>query len=89
MKKLLLLPVFALIAAPVSAGQLSPLLYANEYCSLRDLGVSPEEARQAAIEAAHLSSLPDAPTITIGGTRTTADVVRSVRAVSDRCPEHL
>ena len=89
MKKFLFLPAFALMAMPVSAGQLSPLLYANEYCSLRDLGVSSQEAMQAALEAAHISSLPDAPTVTIDGTRTTSDVVRSVRAAYDRCPQHL
>ena len=89
MKKLLFFPALVLMAMPASAGQLMPYLYANEYCELRDLGVSANEARDAAVAASYVSGLPDMPTVTVGGTKTKADVVKAVRAVHSQCPQHL
>ena len=71
------------------AGQLMPNLYASEFCSLRDMGVSSDEARAAAISTAYVSSLPDLPQVTINGSKYDADVVQAYRAVSNRCPHHL
>ena len=90
MKKLFLLPFLALMAvAPVSAGQILPYLYADEYCSMREMGVNVEEARNAAVSAAYVSSMPELPEVTVDGTTVTADVLRSVRAVNDLCPQYL
>ena len=71
------------------AGQLLPNLYASEYCSMRELGVSKAEARRAAVSTAYVSSLPDLPQVTIDGEQYDADVVRAYRAVSSRCPQYL
>ena len=81
----------ALIAmAPASmAGQLMPNLYASEFCSMRELGVSKAEARRAAVATAYVSSLPDLPDVTIDGSSYSTDVVRAMRAVNSRCPHLL
>ena len=78
------------IATPASfAGQLLPQLYAREYCSLRELGVSKSEAMNAAVAEAYVSILPDKPKVTIDGTKTSADVVAATRATYERCPQYL
>ena len=90
MKLYKLLPIVFLgfLSIPsASAGQLLPNLYAREFCTLRALGVSKEEARNAAVASAYVSSLPDLPQITVGGSKTSSDVVQAVMAVSKRCPD--
>ena len=89
MKKFFLLPAFMLMAVPASAGQIMPNLYAQEFCQLRDMGVSLSEARTAAFSTTYVNSLPDLPTVTVYGTTVTSDVLNAYRAVSSRCPEHL
>lgn len=90
MKKLFLLPFLALMAsAPVSAGQILPYLYADEYCSMREMGVNVEEARNAAVSVAYVASMPNLPEVTVDGATATVDVLRAVRATSDRCPQYL
>ena len=86
----LLLPIAALmLAMPVSAGELLPNLYAQEFCSMRSLGVSKDEAFAAATEAAYLNNGRTMPQVTIGGKKYDVDVVRAYQAVSDRCPQYL
>jgi len=87
--KPLLLILSLLLAAPASAGQILPYLYAQEYCSLRDLGVGPDEAMQAARDHAYVDSLPNVSTVTINGEQTDVDVVRAVREVFKRCPQYF
>lgn len=77
------------LLTPAHAGQILPHLYAREYCALRDLGVSASEARAAAVAEAYVSSLPDKPSVTVGGERTTSDVVAAVRVVNEICPHHI
>ena len=91
MKKLLIsLSAFVGLCVPSAfAGQVMPNLYAREYCSMRDMGVNKPEARRAAVHASYVSSLPDLPTVTIGGTEFDSDVVRAYRAVETKCPYHL
>ena len=88
MKPLLL--IFSLfLSVPASAGQILPNLYAQEYCSLRSIGVSRNEAITAATQHAYVGSLPEVPTVTINGRQIDVDVVRASRAVANRCPQHL
>jgi len=88
MKPLLL--IFSLfLTVPASAGQILPNLYAQEYCSLRSMGVSKSEAITAAAQHAYVHSLPNVPTVTIDGIQKDVDVVRAARAVSNRCPQYL
>jgi hypothetical protein len=79
-----------LLAAPVSiAGEILPNLYAREYCSLRSMGVSVDEARAAAVEVAYLNNNTEVAKVTIDGKQYDVDVVRAYRAVSQRCPQSL
>ena len=90
MKTIILSAAAVLLAAPSAfAGQVLPNLYAREFCSMRELGVSKQEARAAAVAASYVSSLPDLPKVTIGGSKFDADVVQAYRAVESRCPYHL
>ena len=85
-----LLPIAALmLAIPVSAGEILPNLYAQEFCSLRSMGVSKDEAITAATEVAYLDNGRDMPQVTIGGKKYEVDVIRAYRAISERCPEYL
>lgn len=77
------------VAPAAMAGQLMPNLYASEYCSMRELGVSKAEARRAAVSSAYVSSLPDLPDVTIEGSTYSTDVVQAYRAVQSRCPHYL
>ena len=77
------------ISVPASAGQILPNLYAQEYCSLRAIGVSSSEAITAATEHAYVASLPNVTPVTIDGRQVDTDVLRAVRAVSDRCPQYI
>ena len=77
------------VAPAAMAGQLMPNLYASEYCSMRELGVSKAEARRSAVSTAYVSSLPDLPQVTIDGKQYDTDVIQAYRAVKSRCPHYL
>jgi len=77
------------ISVPASAGQILSNLYAQEYCSLRAIGVSSSEAITAATEHAYVASLPDVTSVTIDGRQIDTDVLRAVRAVSSLCPQYI
>ena len=66
-----------------------PNLYADEYCTMRSLGVNANEARASAVSSSYVSSLPDLPKVTIDGVPYSSDVVRAARAVESRCPQYL
>ena len=88
MNKLLLstLAAFALVA-PAQAGVLLPNLYAAEYCSLRDMGVSSMDARRAATDVSYVEGTP--VKVMYNGTQVDADVLRAARAAMKRCPQHF
>ena len=87
---LISLPVLFVSLVPSSfAGQILPTMYAREYCSMRELGVNKQEAIKAATEVAYVQSFPDSTTVTIDGVSYTADIVRAIRIVEERCPEYL
>jgi len=79
-----------LLAAPAAmAGEILPNLYASEYCSLRSMGVSVDEARAAAVDVAYLDNGTESARVTIDGKQYDVDVIRAYRAVSQRCPQSL
>lgn len=78
----------ALIAAPAQAATILPMLYASTYCELRDMGLSDDDARSAAMRQAMVPG-DNWVTVTYNGKQTTSDVILSVRAVIERCPHHL
>ena len=78
------------IATPASfAGQILSNMYAREYCSLRALGVSKDEAMNAAFAEAYVTSLPDKPIVTIDGTQASSDLVAAARTAYERCPQYF
>jgi len=87
-KKLFFLSLAAfLFAAPVQAGIILPNLFATEFCSLREMGASNDEAMRAAVETSMVDG--ESVTITIGGEKYDRDVVQAYRAVQSRCPQYL
>ncbi len=88
MKSFFLIPAFLLGLAPISqAAVLLPNLYANEYCSLRAMGVNRDGAARAATKASIVSG--DPVKVTINGKQMDADVVQAVREVKNLCPQYL
>ena len=77
--------VGSIVGVSATAGVILPNLYASEYCSFRDLGVSEDEATTAAMDAAYISS-GTSPKVTINGVQYDADVVRAVQAANSMCP---
>ena len=88
MNKLLLstLAAFAFIA-PAQAGVLLPNLYASEYCSMRDAGLSKGDSIRVATSAALIEGEP--VIVERDGKKYDADVVQSSIAVAQLCPQHL
>ena len=68
------------------SGVLLPNLFASEYCSLRSMGVSEDESIVAATDAAYLDNGETAVKVTINGAQYDVDVVKSMRAIAERCP---
>ena len=68
------------------SGVILPNLYASEYCSLRSMGVSEDEAMTAAIRESYLDNGETAVQVTIDGVLYDVDVVKAQRAVAERCP---
>ena len=90
MKKLFLAAAASLaVVAPAQASNMVilPNLYAREFCSLRQAGVSKEDATAVAVKEA---SIPGRPVkITYNGERIDADALQAAMAVSELCPSLL
>jgi hypothetical protein len=88
MKKLLLATLaLTAIALPSQAGVLLPNTYAREFCSMRSIGVSEEEAMRVATRASYIEG--ETIKVTIDGVQYDADVVQAMRATRERCPQYL
>jgi len=70
-----------------SAAVILPNLYAREYCSLREYGVSHDESMEAATSESIVSG--DPVVVTVDGRKTDLDVIQAWRAVRERCPQYL
>ena len=77
--------VGSIVGATATAGVILPNTYASEYCSFRNLGVSEDEAMEAAIAASYINS-GTAVQVTIDGVQYDSDVVRAMRAAAALCP---
>ena len=90
MKKLLLAAAASLaVVAPAQASSMVilPNLYAREFCSLRQAGVSKADAIAVAVKEA---SVPGRPVkITYNGERVDADSLRAAMAAAELCPSLL
>ena len=88
MKKLLLATLaITAFAVPSQAGVLLPNLYASEFCSMRSMGVSRDEAMEVATRASYVDG--EAIKVTIDGEVYDADVIQAMRAAQKRCPQFM
>jgi hypothetical protein len=83
--KHLLIAATVLLATPAQAYQVLPSLYAKTYCELRELGVSNEDAIAAAVRESVVSG-PDAPEVTVNGSKVRSDILLAVRYANNQCP---
>ncbi len=75
-------------ALPASAGVLLPNLYAQEYCAMRESGVSNSGALEWATSQSYISS-GTAITVTMqDGTQMDGDVIAAANAAANLCPEY-
>ena len=72
----------------VKAGEVSPWLFANEYCMLRDYGVTAEEAIDRASIKAWMETGSDSPMVTRDGKEYRLDVLRARDMVERDCPQY-
>ena len=88
MKKLLLatlaLTVFAL---PSQAGVLLPSIFAAEFCSLSDRGLSFDDAMSMAAKGSLVDGEPNR--VMFQGVEMDEDVLLSYEAIKTTCPEYL
>ena len=77
--------VGSIVGVSATAGVILPNMYASEYCSFRNLGVSEDEAMTAAMDASYIDSGTTVQ-VTIDGVLYDADVVRAIRAAGELCP---
>ena len=88
MKKLLILAsAFTFFALPLQAGVILPSLFAAEYCSLRDRGLSYDDAMEMAMKGALVEGEPKR--VMFQGIMIDEDVLQSFEAMRDTCPEHM
>ena len=88
MKKLLILAsAFTFFALPLQAGVILPSLFAAEYCSLRDRGLSYDDAMEMAMKGALVEGKPTR--IMFEGIMVDEDVLQAFEAMRDTCPEHI
>ena len=86
MKPLILTTLATLVAIPAQAGLvLLPNLFAKEYCEMRALGVSHDEAITVAVNESAIEGTPIK--VTINGKQYDADVVKANRTAYERCPQ--
>ena len=88
MKKLLLATfAVASFALPASAAVILPNVFADEYCSLRELGLSEDDALRAATR----KSLVEGTAVKVDykGVMMDSDVLQAMVVTNRRCPQHL
>lgn len=70
------------------AATIYPHTYADTFCSLRSLGVSADEAREAAVrESINLDGVETY--VTLNGDQVGMSTIKAVRVVQNICPQHL
>ena len=88
MKKLLILAsAFTFFALPLQAGVILPSIFAAEFCSLRDRGLSYDDAMEMAMKGALVEGEPKR--VMYQGIMVDEDVLKSLEYVRDTCPEHM
>ena len=88
MKKLLILAsALSFFALPLQAGVILPSIFAAEFCSLRDRGLSSEEAMDMAVKGSFVEGEPKR--VLFEGVLVDEDVLLSYEAIKNTCPQHV
>jgi hypothetical protein len=88
MKKFIFALTFILAPCSVHSQQVLPNLYAKRFCEYREMGISADDARTAAMDDAWIST--GKPVIVnYKGKMVSSDVIKSVSAVIKLCPQFL
>lgn len=83
---LIMLATIGATTAPVFAQtRILPSLFAQQYCSLRGLGIGNDEAINTAVKNSSVAGR--STTIVFKGKEMGSDVIAGVDAIIDRCPE--
>lgn len=87
MKSLFLAATLLLVNPSASAGTLLRNLYATNFCELRAMGASKEDAMEAALNSALISG-DDWTWVTIDGHRYQSDTLLAIQAAYNLCPHY-
>ena len=88
MKPFILATLATMVAIPAQAGLvLLPNLFAREYCNMRQLGVSHNEAIEVAVNESAIEGTPIE--VTIDGKKYDADVIKANQTARARCPQYF
>ena len=81
-----LMGIFTFTTPALADYVILPYLFADEYCSLRKIGVSHDDALTAAASESLVEGKPIP--ITVDGIETTADIVKALRVQQEICPQY-
>ena len=88
MKKLLILAsALSFFALPLQAGIILPSIFAAEFCSLRDRGLSYDDAMEMAVRGSLVEGEPKR--VLFEGVLVDEDVLRSMESINESCPQHM
>jgi hypothetical protein len=85
MKRLTLL---LLLAAPAHAQTIIPEIYASSYCSLRNIGVTRDDAIDLATKRS-IDINGTSTRVNVRGRWTDSDIAEAIGMVSRSCPQYL
>ena len=88
MKKLLILAsALSFFALPLQASIILPSIFAAEFCSLRDRGLSYDDAMEMAVRGSLVEGEPKR--VLFEGVLVDEDVLRSMESINESCPQHM
>mgnify|MGYP007062082561 CR=1 FL=1 len=88
MKKLLILAsALSFFALPLQASIILPSIFAAEFCSLRDRGLSYDDAMEMAVRGSLVEGEPKR--VMFEGVLVDEDVLRSMESINESCPQHM
>ena len=88
MKKLLILAsALSFFALPLQASIILPSIFAAEFCSLRDRGLSYDDAMEMAVRGSLVEGEPKR--VLFEGVLVDEDVLLSYEAMKNTCPQHV
>ena len=85
------LSLLNLVASPMAqAGTVNPMLFAHQYCMMREYGMGRDKAIDEALFKSYFETGREAPVVTTPDGRTgRLDILRTWDRVKKDCPEYL